>query len=73
MAQLVPFQLSASVTPTLELSMSAPTAIQAPAEWQEIPDRSLAVAPMGLGVDWIAQLVPFRLSASGSVGPEPIS
>jgi len=61
MDQLVPFHVSASVTspaPALE----NPTAVQAVDEMHETPSSSLAVAPLGSGVVWIAQLVPFHRS-----------
>jgi hypothetical protein len=37
---------------------------------QETPNDELAVAPVGLGVDWMDQLVPFHTSANVSWVPE---
>jgi hypothetical protein len=62
--QLVPFQLSASGTSVLELSPESPTAVQALTEGHDTASSGLYATSLGLGVDWIAQLVPFQLSAS---------
>ena len=41
--------------------------MQVPLAVHDTPDRLLFVAPGGLGVGWIAQLVPSQLSANVSV------
>src|ERR1700730_2292988 len=62
--QLLPFQRSASVTRVPEPLPESPTAVQAVAAVHDTPIRKLPVAPVGLGVGWIAQLLPFQRSAS---------
>jgi hypothetical protein len=59
--QLVPFQASTRVVPS-----AVPTAMQAFGAEQEMPFRELLFAA-GLGVAWIAQLVPFHTSAKVNV------
>ncbi len=66
----VPFQRAAKVTVVAELFLSLPTAVQAVLERQDTPLRLAVVAPAGLGVLWIVQLVPFHRSASIAVVPE---
>jgi hypothetical protein len=61
--QLLPFQRSANVS-VPALSENDPTAVQALAAVQDTEDRSLLVAPDGLGVGWMDQVVPFRRSAN---------
>jgi len=70
--QLVPFQLSASVSEMPEAFVKLPTAWQSLADVHETPERRLSVAPTGFGVDCIDQLVPFQLSArpEGDTAPE---
>jgi hypothetical protein len=66
MRQVLPFQSSASVAPSLD-----PTAVHAVAEVHETPFRLLLVAPVGLGVFWIVQVAPFQRSASVTSLPVP--
>jgi hypothetical protein len=63
MDQLLPFHTSASVV-VVEPVVDSPTASQALADVQETPLSELLVAPLGLGVDWMDQLLPFHTSAS---------
>jgi hypothetical protein len=65
----VPSQRSASVTGVPVLSVLFPTAVHAVAEMHDTPDSLLACAPLGLGVVWIVQLVPFQRSASVTTVP----
>ena len=69
-AQLVPFHRSANATPVPELLVSSPTAVQAVLEVHDTPPRLLPVVPVGLGVVWIDQLVPFQRSANVTLVPE---
>jgi hypothetical protein len=66
-AQLLPFQASARVTVTFELLMYNPTAVQAVLAVHETPFIDVIVAPLGVGVDWIDQPLPFQPSARLSV------
>jgi hypothetical protein len=61
MVQVVPFQLSARVTPPIRLPR-VPTAVQSPGALHDTP--SSADPPAGVGVGWIVQVVPFHCSAS---------
>jgi hypothetical protein len=63
-AQLVPFQASASIFVLDVLSMKSPTAVHDVAVGHDTPFSSLTSAPGWFRVVWIAQLVPFHLSAS---------
>jgi hypothetical protein len=68
----VPFQTSARVRLALnEVLKYVPTAVQALPERQTIPERKLSKEPLGLGVDWVVQLVPFQASAKVRSVPEP--
>jgi hypothetical protein len=69
MDQPVPFQLSARVTTFSWLFVYCPTAVQSVADRHETPASELELAPLGRGVAWTDQLVPFQLSASTSVVP----
>src|SRR4029077_20431162 len=69
-AQLLPFQRSASATPTPAPVVSYPTAVHSVVDGQATPRRKLPVAPDGLGLHWIVQLVPPQRSASVTVTPE---
>jgi hypothetical protein len=44
-----------------------PTAVHAVADAHDTPDREVYELPVGLGVGWIAQPVPFHRSANASV------
>ena len=64
--QVVPFHFSATVkeAPVVGPSeLEVPTAVQAVAEVHETPSRFGLVAPVGVGVVWIVQAVPFHRSA----------
>jgi hypothetical protein len=63
----VPFQDSASVFHAPELSSYQPTAVHAVLEVQDTPFKELYAAPVGLGVDWMLQPVPFHRIASVKV------
>jgi len=43
--------------------------VHAEAEVHDTPDSPLDVAPLGVGVDWMAQVVPFQFSASVWLAP----
>jgi hypothetical protein len=68
--QLEPFQRSARVNEMRTgLVLYVPTAVQAVAELQETPDKTLRIAPAGLGVGWTVQSLPSHASASVRVVP----
>jgi hypothetical protein len=69
MVQVVPFQFSASVWLAPALVVEYPVAVQAEAEVQDTSDSALDVAPLGVGVDWRVQVVPFQVSASAWATP----
>ena len=69
-AHVLPFQRSASVTHTPELLMEWPTATQTVAAAHETALSTVARAPVGFGVFWIAQLLPFQRSANDTGTPE---
>jgi hypothetical protein len=62
--QLVPFQASANAERSPLPSSTSPTAVQAVAEVHDTALRLGHGAPVGLGVDWIDQLVPSQRSAN---------
>jgi hypothetical protein len=62
-AQLLPFQPSARVTVIPKLLTYNPTAVQAVLAVHETPFVNVRVAPLGVGVDWTAQPLPFQPSA----------
>jgi hypothetical protein len=68
-AHVRPFQRSASVRASPELSEYCPAAVHLVAEEHEIPERKLSDEPGGLGVDWIAHVRPFHRSASVDTSP----
>ena len=63
MAQLVPFQASASVTLVVPVN-EEPTASHAVAEMHETPRSPLEVWLAALEVAWMVQVLPFQTSAS---------
>ncbi len=71
--QLVPFHRSASGTRAPELVTESPTAVQAGGDVQATPASALTFAPAGLGVGWMAHLVPFHRSASVTPAPEAVT
>jgi len=66
----VPFQLSANETYFPELLTSHPVATHDVEELHDTPLNTLAVAPLGLGVDWTDHSVPFQRSVSVRSVPE---
>jgi hypothetical protein len=69
MTQVVPFQRSASVCGWPKGRKYDPTAVQEVADGQDTPSRSPCAVPVGLGVVWMDQAVPFQVSASVDVSP----
>lgn len=69
--QLFPFHRSASGTMLLEALTKSPTAVQALAAVQETPARWVPRPPVGVGVVWILQEVPFHTSAHVWVSSDP--
>jgi hypothetical protein len=59
---LLPFQNSTKVS-VFEFVYD-PTAVHTVEDEHDTPPRPLAVAPDGLGVDWITHSVPFQRSAN---------
>ena len=49
-----------------------PTAVQAEADAQATAFRNVNCAPLGVGVDWISQLLPFHRSARAWNAPEEL-
>jgi hypothetical protein len=71
MDHLVPSHRSARVpTGVPVLSVGAPTAVHAETDVHDTAFRKLGCAPDGLGVAWIAQVVPFHRSARVTSVPE---
>ncbi len=64
MVQVVPFHDSTSCIGLLGTVKYRPTAVQAVADVQDTPLRELLVAPAGLGVVWMVQVVPFHTSTN---------
>ena len=60
--QAAPFQRSASVD-CVVIDVDVPTAVQAVLDVHDTPSNSLAAAPLGSGLVWTFQLVPFQRSA----------
>jgi hypothetical protein len=46
--------------------------VQAVLELHDTPDKKLYIAPVGLGIDWTDQLVPFQASANARSVPAPL-
>jgi hypothetical protein len=70
MVQALPFQRSASGTVVPALLVYDPTAVHADADVHDTPARELPCAPLGLGVDWTAHVLPFQRMAS--ISPVPL-
>ncbi len=68
--QLDPFHASAKVT-RAEALMVDPTAVHAVAEGQDTALSTPSLAPVGLGVVWTDQLVPFQTSARVPLSATP--
>jgi hypothetical protein len=66
----VPFQLSARLIVMPWLLVYDPTLVHALEDMQDADCNLLSVAPLGLGVLWIAHSVPFQRSARLTVVPE---
>ena len=62
----VPFHRSARLVATLVVLRESPTAVHAVVAVHDTPERKLFIAPLGLGVDWIAQ--PAAGAASTGAG-----
>ncbi len=56
-----------------ELVGEYPTAVHAAAEMHEMPPRLAPAAPVGFGVAWMDQPLPFHASASVPFGPSPVA
>ncbi len=69
-AQVVPFHRSASVTPTPELSVKLPTAVQLEADEHDTAFKNVLCAPGGSGIDWMLHVVPSHRSANAWNVPE---
>src|SRR6516162_546741 len=65
----VPFQCSAKGIWLPEPSSDRPTAMQLFTDGQDTLIRKLLVTPVGLGVDWAVQVVPFQRRASVTMDP----
>lgn len=72
MVHVAPFHFSASKE-DLVLAKLYPTAVHATGEVHDTPVSSTSVAPTGLGVDWMVQVLPFHRSASDREGRPPIA
>ena len=69
-AQLLPSQTSASVAGAFgPPAPEDPTAVHALGELHDTPYSTLSCAPLGTGVAWIAQLLPFQSSANVTTAP----
>ena len=69
-AQEVPFHRSASITPTPELSVKVPTAVQLEADEHDTAFKNVFCAPGGSGIDWMLHVVPSHRSANAWNVPE---
>ncbi len=69
-AQVVPFHRSVSVTPTPELSVKLPTAVQLEADEHDTAFKNVPCAPGGSGIDWTRHVVPSHRSANAWNVPE---
>jgi hypothetical protein len=72
MRHRVPFHHSAKGTGAPELLMDRPTPMHAEDDAQDTLNSVLSFTPWGLGLDWMAHLVPSQRSARGSITPEPL-
>jgi hypothetical protein len=61
--QVLPFHRSANGRAGPEESLESPTAMHAVAVGHDTARNAAKTAPVGLGVDWTDQLVPFQRSA----------
>jgi hypothetical protein len=71
MRHSVPSQRSATVERLPELSVEAPTAVQAAGDVHDTLFRKANFDPEGFGVDCTAHVVPSHRSASVTPTPEP--
>jgi hypothetical protein len=69
MAHALPFQPSANKPSLVGPPVARPTAMHAVEDAHETPFSTLCTAWLGLGVDWIDQVVPFQNSASVTMLP----
>ena len=58
-----------ALRPVPALLAYCPTAVQEVAEAHETAYNALNVAPVGVGVDWMAQVAPFQASAKVTLVP----
>jgi hypothetical protein len=72
MRHTVPFHRSARGADALWLLTAWPTAVHAEGEVQDTLTRALSLAPRGLGVAWMAHVLPFQRSARVTTTPEPL-
>jgi hypothetical protein len=72
MRHRVPFHRSARGVDAPWLLTAWPTAVHAEGDEQDTLNSALSLAPGGLGVGWIAQLLPFHRSARVTTTPEPL-
>ena len=75
MRHALPFQRSASVVASPELSTEAPVVVHADGDVQDTEPMKTPCAPAGAGMGRVFQVLPFHRSASGFgwgvLGPEP--
>jgi hypothetical protein len=70
--QVVPFQRSASGIGLGPVMPEPPMAMQNEPVGQDTPPKLLPCAPVGLGVGWTRQAVPFQCSAKVTKMPAPL-
>ena len=64
MVHEVPSHFSASVFIVDPAGLANPTAMHVVADVQAMSPRTLIVAPLGFGLGWMVQVLPFQTSAS---------
>src|SRR5215471_1071716 len=72
MRHRVPFHRSARGVDAPESLTVWPTAVHAEGDEQDTLTSALSLAPRGLGVGWMAHLLPFQRSARVTTTPEPL-
>src|SRR5215470_3430589 len=72
MRHRVPFHRSASGAEAPWLLTAWPTAVHAEGDEQDTLTSALSLAPRGLGVGWMAHLLPFQRAARVTTTPEPL-
>jgi hypothetical protein len=71
MRHRAPFHRSARGADTPWLLTAWPTAVHADGDEQDTLNNALSLAPLGLGVAWMAHLLPSHRSARVTTTPEP--